>query len=149
MAQRGGGNNQQWRIIGALNALTGQVNYLDDYIVGCQQVNAMYQRLAAIYQPFQHIYVVQDNWSIHRHDDVLAACSRGYRRLSQSGCQRTRLGSTPSRSSGVGYVRMCSRCIAWQRSGRNANGASTPFWISLRTDRTIRCTMSVCWVRAN
>ena len=28
------GNNQQWRTIGALNALTGQVNYLDGYIVG-------------------------------------------------------------------------------------------------------------------
>jgi hypothetical protein len=33
------GNNQQWRTIGALNALTGQVNYLDGYIVGRQQVS--------------------------------------------------------------------------------------------------------------
>ena len=38
VAQRAG-NNQQWRTIGALNALTGQVNYLDGYIVGRQQVS--------------------------------------------------------------------------------------------------------------
>jgi hypothetical protein len=28
------GNNQQWRTVGVLNALTGQVNYLDGYICG-------------------------------------------------------------------------------------------------------------------
>gem|GEM_PF-2287522 len=32
------GNNQQWRTIGALNALTGHVHYLDGYVVGRQQV---------------------------------------------------------------------------------------------------------------
>ena len=37
VAQRAG-NNQQWRTIGVLNALTGQVSYLDGYIVGRQQV---------------------------------------------------------------------------------------------------------------
>ena len=36
------GTNQQWRTIGALNALTGQVNYLDGYIVGRQQVIQFY-----------------------------------------------------------------------------------------------------------
>ena len=35
-AQRAG-NNQHWRTVGTLNALTGQVNYLDGYIVGRQQ----------------------------------------------------------------------------------------------------------------
>lgn len=38
VAQRAG-NNQQWRTIGTLNALTGQVNYLDGYIVGRHQVS--------------------------------------------------------------------------------------------------------------
>src|SRR5678815_3546433 len=43
------GNNQQWRTIGALNALTGQVNYLDGYIVGRQQVIHFYSHLDGIY----------------------------------------------------------------------------------------------------
>jgi hypothetical protein len=30
--------NQQWRTIGALHALSGQVSYLDGYIVGRRQV---------------------------------------------------------------------------------------------------------------
>lgn len=52
LARRAGPNNQQGRTVGALNALSGQVTYLDGYIV---------------------LYVVLDNWSIHRHPEVLAA----------------------------------------------------------------------------
>jgi transposase len=44
VAQRAG-THQQWRTIGALNALTGQVNYLDGDIVGRQQVSQFYSRL--------------------------------------------------------------------------------------------------------
>ena len=72
-AHRAGPNNQQWRIIGVLNALTGQVNYLDNYIVGRQKVIEMYHYVDALYQNLQRIYVVQDNWSIHSHPDVLEA----------------------------------------------------------------------------
>jgi len=72
-AQRGGSNNRQWRIIGALNALTGRVDYLDGYIVGRQKVIAMYQRLDQVYANFDHLYVVQDNWSIHTHPEVMEA----------------------------------------------------------------------------
>ena len=32
------GNNSQWRMVAALNALTRQVNYLDNSIVGRQQL---------------------------------------------------------------------------------------------------------------
>jgi putative transposase len=67
------GTNTQWRIIGALNALTGQVDYLDDYIVGRRQVIAMYQRIEQEYCWADCVYVVQDNWSIHRHEDVQIA----------------------------------------------------------------------------
>jgi transposase len=73
VAQRAG-NNQQWRTIGALNALTGQVNYLDGYIVGRQQVIQFYSRLDRAYpKPVELIYVIQDNWNIHTHPDVLTA----------------------------------------------------------------------------
>lgn len=73
VAERAGDNNQQWRILGALNAITGRVDYLDNYIVGREKVIAFYQQLNKTYKQVRCIYVVQDNWSIHRHDDVLEA----------------------------------------------------------------------------
>jgi transposase len=73
VAQRAG-NNQQWRPSGALNAVTGQVNYLDGYIVGRQQVSQFYSRLNRAYpKKVELIYVIQDNWNIHSHPDVLTA----------------------------------------------------------------------------
>jgi hypothetical protein len=56
VAQRAG-NKQQWRTIGALNARTGQVNYLDGYIVGRQQVIQFYSRLDRAYPEVDLIYV--------------------------------------------------------------------------------------------
>jgi transposase len=66
-------NNQQWRTIGALNAVTGQVNYLDGYIVGRQQVIQFYSHLDCAYPAADRLYVIQDNWNIHTHPDVLTA----------------------------------------------------------------------------
>jgi len=70
------GNNSQWRIVGALNALTGQVDYLDNYIVGRKQLINFYGRLDQRYPNVEQIYIAQDNWSIHQHPDVLTALSR-------------------------------------------------------------------------
>jgi transposase len=70
------GNNQQWRTIGALNALTGQVNYLDGYIVGRQQVIHFYAQLNCAYPTLERLYVIQDNWNIHTHPDVLTALAQ-------------------------------------------------------------------------
>jgi transposase len=72
VAQRAG-NNQQWRTIGCLNALTGQVNYLEGYIVGRQQVIQFYDQIDQVYPKVALIYVSQDNWNIHTHPDVLDA----------------------------------------------------------------------------
>jgi hypothetical protein len=79
VAQRAG-NNQQWRTIGALNALTGQVNYLADYIVGRRQVIQFYGQLNQTYAELDRLYVIQDNWNIHTHPDVLTAVAK-YPRL--------------------------------------------------------------------
>jgi transposase len=75
VAQRAG-NNQQWRTIGTLNAVTGQVNYLDGYIVGRQQVSQFYRQLDYAYPTEERLYVIQDNWNIHTHPDVLTALAR-------------------------------------------------------------------------
>src|SRR5262249_13761070 len=65
-----GPTNRQQRIIGALNALTGQVDYLDNYRVGREQVSAFYRQLDQAYAGVRRVYVVQDKWSIHHHVDV-------------------------------------------------------------------------------
>jgi transposase len=72
VADRAGSKQQLWRMIGALNALTGQVDYRDNYIVGREQVSAFYRQLDQVYAHARHVYVIQDNWSIHAHPDVLA-----------------------------------------------------------------------------
>ncbi len=73
VAEHGDETNRQWRIAGALNAVSGRVHYLDGYIVGRKQLIEFYTRLARAYPDAERVYVVQDNWSVHRHDDVLGA----------------------------------------------------------------------------
>ena len=73
MTDPAGPNNKQWRVIGALNAVTGQVDYLENYVVGRRQVIQFYRQLDQVYGEVHHLYVVQDNWSIHQHPDVLEA----------------------------------------------------------------------------
>ena len=76
LADREGPNNKQWRLIGALNALSGRVDYLDGYIIGRAKVSEFYRQLVTAYGEARLIYVVQDNWSIHRHPEVQAALER-------------------------------------------------------------------------
>lgn len=73
IADRARSSQRLWRLIGGLNAMTGQVDFRDNYVVGRKQVAAFYRHLDAAYPDAARIYVVQDNWSIHRHDDVRAA----------------------------------------------------------------------------
>jgi hypothetical protein len=72
LADRAGTKHQFWRVIGALNALTGQVDYLDNYIIGRRQVSAFYRQVDRVYAAAKRVYLIQDNWSIHTHPDVLA-----------------------------------------------------------------------------
>lgn len=66
-------NNRQWRVVGALNAWDGQVEFLDDYMVGRKQLIRFYGQLAQRYAAYQRLLVVQDNWSVHSHEDVQQA----------------------------------------------------------------------------
>ena len=76
-AEHGGqDNNQQCRVIGALNACTGQVTYLQGYIIGRQQVSAFYRQLAEQYRRFEKVYLIEDNWNIHTHPEVQATVNQ-------------------------------------------------------------------------
>jgi hypothetical protein len=76
LADRRGSGQGQWRLIGALNAWTGQLDYLDAYIVGRAKVIQFYGQLVAAYPWAERLYVIQDNWSIHTHPDVWDALKR-------------------------------------------------------------------------
>jgi DDE superfamily endonuclease len=76
LADRQGSKQGLWRTMGALNALTGQVNYVDGYIVGRAKVIACYGQLVEAYPEAEQIYAIQDNWSIHKHPDVLEALTQ-------------------------------------------------------------------------
>ncbi len=73
LADRAESPNRLWRIIGAMNALTGRVDFLDDYIVGRAKVIKFYDQLNRAYPNVERLLVVQDNWSIHTHEDVVEA----------------------------------------------------------------------------
>src|SRR5689334_19910601 len=55
------------RIIGALNAVTGRVDFLDAYIVGRAEVIPFYKHSDAAYPDVERLPMVQDNGSIHTH----------------------------------------------------------------------------------
>jgi hypothetical protein len=76
VADRQGSKQGLWRTMGTLNALTGQVTYVDGYIVGREKVITCYRRLVETYPQAERIYAIQDNWSIHKHPDVVEALKR-------------------------------------------------------------------------
>lgn len=65
-------SNTQCRGLGALNALTGQVLYLQRTHITTAVLSVFYAQIATAYPHAQTIFVVQDNWPVHVHPDVLA-----------------------------------------------------------------------------
>jgi hypothetical protein len=73
VADRRGSKQGLWRTRGARNAWTGQVTYLDGYLGGRDKVITCYGQLVAAYPPAERIHAIQDNWSIHKHPDLVEA----------------------------------------------------------------------------
>ena len=72
LAELGYKSNYTWRIAAGLNLWTGQVTYHQARIMDITRLIGFYRKLCQIY-PHLTIYLVQDNWSIHYHPDLLAA----------------------------------------------------------------------------
>jgi transposase len=64
--------NTQCRGLGALNALTGQLTYCQHSKITTSVLSAFYAQLRQAYPQAEVIYVVQDNWPVHVHPNVLA-----------------------------------------------------------------------------
>jgi len=72
LAERTLQSDRSGRIVGGLNALSGQTTSLIASKIGLNQMVKFWQELRAAYPEADVIYVVIDNWPIHFHPDVLA-----------------------------------------------------------------------------
>ncbi len=71
LAQRSCRSDNQFRIVAALNAITGQVTYRQHSKIGLSQLSNFYAAIRADYPTATEIDVAQDNWPIHFHPDIL------------------------------------------------------------------------------
>jgi hypothetical protein len=65
-------SNAKFRVVAALNALTGQVSYRQDRCISTKLLSEFYADLRMDYPDVETLYVTQDNWPVHFHPDVLA-----------------------------------------------------------------------------
>jgi len=72
LAELGYKGNYTWRIAAALNVGTGQLVYQHARVMDVARLLIFYRKLTRAY-PGQTILLVQDNWSVHHHPDLLAA----------------------------------------------------------------------------
>jgi transposase len=71
LARRSHKSDTEFRGMGALNAVTGQVTYQQAYKANVRQLTRFYDAIAADYPQADTIYMVQDNWPVHYHPDLL------------------------------------------------------------------------------
>lgn len=72
-AEQGLGRDRTWRIGATLDAFTGQVVWRDRSEFSVGGLVLFYQQVCQAYPHAKTIYMVQDNWTLHYHPDVLAA----------------------------------------------------------------------------
>lgn len=72
LARRSYQGDSSFRIIGAVNALTGQLTYRQASKISLPLLSNFYAAIQADYPQASQIYVVLDNWPVHFHPDVLA-----------------------------------------------------------------------------
>lgn len=73
LAQRSHQSDTVTRIVASLEHFTGQVLYLRASRIGVAQMVQFYQQLTCAYPDAECIYVVQDNWPVHVHPNLLVA----------------------------------------------------------------------------
>lgn len=73
--QQRAGANTKARITAVLNALTGQVLYRQRNKIGQKELIEFYGQIRAAYPHLKRIYLVQDNWPVHKLPPVLQAAT--------------------------------------------------------------------------
>lgn len=72
LARMSYGSNLHFRVVAALNALTGQVTYAQKSKIRLSNLSAFWAAIRADYPQAEEIYIALDNWPVHFHPDVLA-----------------------------------------------------------------------------
>ncbi len=72
LAQRSHRSNTHFRVLGAVNALTGQLSYRQRSRTNISCMSEFWYDVRNDYPDAETIYVVADNWPVHFHPDVLA-----------------------------------------------------------------------------
>ena len=62
--------NKKRRIAGSLNWFTGQFHAQQRHRFGVEQLQRYYRYLETLYPDARTIYLVQDNWQVHRHPSL-------------------------------------------------------------------------------
>lgn len=73
LARRSHRSNTVCRGVGALHPFTGQVTYRQFATITTQRLVQLYTELRRLYPDAETIFVIQDNWPVHYHPEVLAA----------------------------------------------------------------------------
>lgn len=73
LAELGHCKNRRGRILSVLNALTGAVYAEQHAYTGVSEMTTFYQQVCQRYPQAKLIYLVQDNWPVHFHPELLAA----------------------------------------------------------------------------
>jgi transposase len=72
-AEQGYDRDKTWRIAATLDVWSGTVIFRDRSRLTIPALVGFYEQVRQAYPSAKTIYIVQDNWSIHHHPDVLAA----------------------------------------------------------------------------
>lgn len=72
LAQRSHRSNTHFRVLGAMNALTGQLSYQQHSRTNISCLSHFWYDIRNDYPEAETIYIVVDNWPVHFHPDVLA-----------------------------------------------------------------------------
>lgn len=70
LAQRSHRSNTSARILGAMNAITGQVTYFIRSATPMATFRMFYHHVHSLYPQAERIFIAQDNWPLHDHPDV-------------------------------------------------------------------------------
>jgi transposase len=73
LARRSCQANTATRIVAALNEVNGQIVYRQGSRLGVSQLVAFHRQLRAAYPEAERLYLIEDNWPIHFHPDLLVA----------------------------------------------------------------------------
>ena len=143
------GVHQQWRTIGALNAVTGPVHYWEGYLVGRQQVSASYPQLDRASPAVDRLSVIQDNWNMHTQPDGLTALDR-YPRIKPVWLPTSAPGLNPIEKLWRWLRQDVLKMHRWVEDwGLWSSNACTISWISLPRVLQTCCGTWAWWARGN